>query len=98
LTLQVNPVHRQGEGRELDAGKQTDGAETAVVGDNRAVLDDMDDDGPWYLGKAKDEYKRKRNQDDAKRREDEDPIQVGFLFPFILFCSKTNLVGKGTTQ
>jgi SEL1 protein len=47
------------------------------------TLEDMEDDGPWYLGKAKEEYTRRRGQqdnDNIKPKEDEDPIQVRFLF------------------
>jgi SEL1 protein len=73
----ANAGNRNGEGRELDAGKQADGSEPKS--DNNAVVDDTEDDGPWYLGKAKEEYKRKRGQQDTARpREDEDPIQVRF--------------------
>ena len=75
----VNPGQRHGEGRELDAGKQPDGSDTASSSENRATMDELEDDGPWYLGKAKEEYKRKRSQDGAKPREDEDPVQVSFL-------------------
>jgi len=77
--LPVNPGHRNSEGRQLDAAKQPDGGETAAAAsENRAAVEDMEDDGPWYLGKAREEYKRKRSQDASKPREDEDPVQVSF--------------------
>jgi hypothetical protein len=70
----------------LEAAKQPDSSETLANGDNGAAVDDIEDDGPWYLGKAKEEYKRKRGQDTSRPRDDEDPIQVHFLFCYILLC------------
>jgi hypothetical protein len=35
----------------------------------------FEDDGPWYMGKARDEFNR-RMRDAAVPGDDEDPIQV----------------------
>lgn len=66
---------RNGEGREIGQGKQSDVGENPSV-DDKGILEDMEDDSPWYLGKAKDEYKRKRSQDTARPQDDKDPVQV----------------------
>jgi SEL1 protein len=65
---------RNGEGREIDQGKQSDVGENPSV-DDKGILEDMEDDSPWYLGKAQDEYKRKRGQDTTRPQEDKDPVQ-----------------------
>jgi hypothetical protein len=44
----------------------------------------VDDDSPWYFGKARDEFKRRQ----SPVSEEEDPIQVGFF----LFCRLRTLV------
>lgn len=39
-----------------------------------------EEDGPWYFGKAKEEFHKRRGQAGNARREEEDPIQVrGYL-------------------
>lgn len=40
------------------------------------------DDGPWYLGKAKEEFHRRRRGQEGGKQErvgEEDPVQVGVL-------------------
>ena len=60
-------------------------------------MEDMEDDGPWYLGKAREEYKRKRGQDASKPREDEDPVQVSYRKApsSALSCSEGNVYCSG---
>jgi len=72
-----------GGGREIDEGKHPDGSEADGVED-KSIVEDMEDDGPWYLGKAKEEYKRKLGLDTTTVQEIEDPIQVD---SFIYFCT-----------
>lgn len=43
----------------------------------RGYLDD--EDGPWYMGKAREEFRRRKGSPSQETREDEDPIQVHHL-------------------
>jgi SEL1 protein len=57
--------------RELDeAPAATPGSTPEVDGDHI-----FEDDGPWYMGKARDEFNR-RMRDAAVPGDDEDPVQV----------------------
>ncbi|KAJ6593532.1 HCP-like protein [Mycena capillaripes] len=58
--------------RSLDKGADKDTAEDPVLEQERTYLDE--EDGPWYMGKAKEEF-RKRKDSQAALREDEDPVQ-----------------------
>lgn len=70
--------------QELDGAKEQEPAEPMTTGDpSHATNEVPEDDGPWYLGKAKDEYKKKRGQDSTRPREDEDPVEVCFHIPSI---------------
>jgi len=63
--------------RELDAGHEQahETAEAAPTGEARLPnTEHVEDDGPWYMGKAKDEYTRRRGQDTVPR-DDEDHIE-----------------------
>ena len=66
---------RGGDARELD-GNSDEGTAEKMDQTDEGVVDD--DDGPWYLGKAREEfYKRQRAPAVPKpREEDDDPIQV----------------------
>lgn len=74
---------RNGEGRELDATSESGSDEPISENEDQVAIDDSEDDSTWYLGKAKDEYKRKRGKNMVRRREDEDPVQVCALFVFL---------------
>ena len=39
------------------------------------VEDELRDDGSWYIGKAREEFHRRR-RGEARREEEEDPVQV----------------------
>lgn len=43
-----------------------------------------EEDGPWYFGKAKEEFNRRRDNQalQGRRAEEEDPIQVRILHNF----------------
>lgn len=43
-------------------------------------VDSFEDDGPWYLGKAREEFQRRRQQNTLHRDEEDDPVQVGCIF------------------
>lgn len=74
-----NPKARNTEGRELESGQADVGNDAKVGGEDRSHGDDLEDDGPWYIGKAKEEYKRRYGNTKTNHRggptEDEDPIQ-----------------------
>jgi SEL1 protein len=73
---------KSGEGRQVDDGKQQDGAK-----DNKDEVHDNfeEDDSPWYLGKAKEDFHKRRNQLPLHRQEEEDPIQVCVLPRIVSF-------------
>ncbi|KAF7966274.1 hypothetical protein HWV62_39391 [Athelia sp. TMB] len=63
--------------RELDGGHAhgQDSAEAAPAGEpGLPASEHVEDDGPWYMGKAKEEYTRRRGQD-APPRDDEDHVE-----------------------
>ncbi|KAF9565588.1 HCP-like protein [Agrocybe pediades] len=60
------------EGKQIDEGKPT--AESEEVPQDETFREE--EDGPWYFGKAKEEFQRRGGQAPARRRgEEEDPIQ-----------------------
>lgn len=63
-------IHELEGGQGQDAGQEKSNVEERLYGEENG-----EDDGPWYMGKAKDEYKRRR-QDSVPPREDEDPVEV----------------------
>ena len=64
-------------GRLLENGqKKTEGADQGTPAEQHE-----EEDGPWYFGKAKEEFhKRRRQANNARRGEEEDPIQVCGIF------------------
>ena len=57
--------------QELDDGRGA--AENAQEEDDYTL--DIDDDGHWYMGRARDDFNRRRREADAIDGDD-DPIQV----------------------
>jgi hypothetical protein len=57
--------------RELDEGPATTGSSTPEADEDLLV----EDDGPWYMGKAREEFNR-RLRDAAAPGDDEDPVQA----------------------
>jgi hypothetical protein len=57
--------------RELDEGPVTAGGSTPEAAEDHLV----EDDGPWYMGKAREEFNR-RMRDAAAPGDDEDPVQA----------------------
>ncbi|KAI6007730.1 hypothetical protein F5J12DRAFT_905581 [Pisolithus orientalis] len=44
--------------------------------EDTAVVDTFDDDGPWYMGKAREDFQRRRRQNTRQaEEEEEDPVQ-----------------------
>ena len=63
--------------RELDSGKQNEAAAAAKREEEERYYEE--EDGPWYFGKAKEEFrKRKSGQAPPVRQGEEDPIQVSY--------------------
>lgn len=68
---------------ELDEGKRSEedtrtGGGGAAVEEQQAPVHDDDDNSPWYYGKARDEFNRRRGIDVPP--DDEDPVQVRTAF------------------
>lgn len=76
LIVGSTAAERKTEGQELD-GKQQDGPSDT---DEPDATNDEDDNGPWYMGKAREEFHKRRrgSKDDTRqvREEEEDPIAV----------------------
>ena len=62
------------EGHEID-GRSEQGADIRAPEHNQYA---EEDEAPWYLGKAKDDFRRRRQS--SQNQEDDDPIQVCSLF------------------
>jgi SEL1 protein len=60
--------------KELDEGPTATGGGSAVPTETDEDLL-VDDDGPWYMGKAREEFNRRMRDAAAPPRDDEDPIQ-----------------------
>jgi SEL1 protein len=76
--IEVFSGQKNAEGRELD-GRQDDGSSEGGEGegDNEGLSEE--EDGPWYMGKARDEFHKRRrgNRETTRSRgEEEDPIEV----------------------
>ena len=61
--------------REIDAASpgQPDPKDERVISEE--LEDDFRDDGSWYIGKAREEFHRRR-MGEARREEEEDLVQV----------------------
>jgi len=65
-------------GRLLENGQKPEGV------DDTPTEHHEEEDGPWYFGKAKEEFHKRRTQAGNARRGEEDPIQVCVFF-FLIF-------------
>ena len=69
ILAQANPTNT---GRLLENGQKAEAAHEGAPAEHHE-----EEDGPWYFGKAKEEfYKRLRQAGNERRGEEEDPIQV----------------------
>lgn len=60
------------QGHELEDGRQQD-----TIPDTKDAPQVVEEDGPWYLGKAKEEFRKRRTtQAPSNQGGEEDPIQV----------------------
>ncbi|KAJ7188635.1 hypothetical protein C8R46DRAFT_1055361 [Mycena filopes] len=65
------PPKAAAEIRSLDDGSEPDSSGDPALEQDRTYADE--EDGPWYIGKARDEFRKRK--DSKAPREDEDPIQ-----------------------
>lgn len=69
------PVVPNQEVRKLDEGVSQKGS-SEISGEQERIHYE-EEEGPWYMGKAKEEFHRRRTgQPEGRRGEEEDPIQV----------------------
>lgn len=62
-------------GREIESGRD-DELEQSSPAEKADYVDEYED-GPWYLGKARDEFnRRRRGQDVGQLGQEDDPVQV----------------------
>jgi hypothetical protein len=66
-------VHRSAKSREVE-GAQEEAVDSAGSGEDAGGVAGDDEDGPWYLGRAREEFHRRRRGQPAG--EEEDPIEV----------------------
>lgn len=71
--LSIGFPPKSGEPRELGEGTQGETTEDGMQEEERVHVEE--EDGPWYFGKAKEEFHRRRSE---PRRDEEDPIQVSY--------------------
>lgn len=70
---------RPGDAKEID-GKQSD--DSPMDSKQEQVEDGENDDGPWYFGRAREDFLRRRSRQDQAQgqppsvHQEEDPIQV----------------------
>jgi hypothetical protein len=81
-------------GRELEDGRQKDtiSDKNGNRGDSLQPLEE--EDGPWYLGKAKEEFRKRRGGQAPPNRGEDDPIQVRFECPIETSLMEQMIVGK----
>jgi SEL1 protein len=75
ISLSGDDLSNPSEGRQVDDGRQKDGILDPKSDKDEEHKHFEGEDSPWYLGKAKEEFHKRRNQAVPSRRE-EDPIQV----------------------
>ena len=70
-----NDLSNPSDGRQVDDGREKDSILGAKSNKDEGHNHFEEEDGPWYLGKAKEEFHKRQSQPVLNRRE-EDPIQV----------------------
>lgn len=82
LTSCVVAVEREPLKREIDPTshvRSTNDVTPQAPHVQEEILDGFDDEGPWYLGRAREEFQRRRQQFTRHIDDDEDAVEVGFL-------------------
>jgi SEL1 protein len=77
LSYRSNDTHGSSEPDQISGRRELDEGPAATDGSAPEADEDLlvEDDGPWYMGKAREEFNR-RMRDAAAPRDDEDPVQV----------------------
>jgi len=70
------PQSHTGDNRKIAEAKEQGTGEN-LPSPEEAATEDGEEDGPWYIGKAREEFNRRRRGRDAQglRRQEEDPVQ-----------------------
>jgi hypothetical protein len=77
LIIVLGSQNHSGENRELDGSEIEEVSEGASGGGDSGTFEE--EDGPWYMGKARDEFRRRmqgNHNGGRAQAEEEDPIQV----------------------
>ena len=63
-------------GAKVNEGRELDGVKEETVKDSNPAWNEGQEyeEGPWYLGKAKEDFRRRQSA--RQRLDEEDPIQV----------------------
>jgi SEL1 protein len=69
-------ISKPNEGHQVDDGRPKDGVPDPKLDTDQEHKYFEEEDGPWYMGKAKEEFHKRRGQPVPNHREEEDPIQV----------------------
>lgn len=82
----------------MDGNQNVDGEDQAPAVDDDVGGAQYEDDGPWYIGRARDEFNRRR-RGQAAPGDDDDPVQVSSCIFLNATCScYVYIVGARTTQ
>lgn len=70
-------LKREIEGSSKETTEKESGAQPALHKEERALEEFEDDGSPWYLGKASEDFRRRRQSGTGRAAaEDDDPVQV----------------------
>jgi SEL1 protein len=77
LSYSSNDIHESSELDQISGQRELDESPAATEGSAPEADEDLlvEDDGPWYMGKAREEFNR-RMRNAAAPGDDEDPVQV----------------------
>jgi SEL1 protein len=97
--LPVSVAERARLKREIDSGSkdtsQKDGGAQPIPNQEERAIEEFEDDGKWYIGKASEDFRRRQQGEVARAaaaEDDDDPVQVSISFNIILpqtFLSST---------
>lgn len=89
--LPVSVAERTRLKREIDSGSkdtsQKDGGAQPIPNKEERAVEDFEDDGKWYIGKASEDFRRRQQGEVARAaaaEDDDDPVQVSISFNIIL--------------
>lgn len=89
--LPVSVAERTRLKREIDSGSkdtsQKDGGAQPIPNKEERAVEDFEDDGKWYIGKASEDFRRRQQGEVARAaaaEDDDDPVQVSISPNIIL--------------